>query len=232
MRLVLSKTVSAGGGAPAKNHQPSQPPPRKQSAPAPSTQLKIKTKIKLPTGSIPKPKAKQSPAKSTPTTPSTPKHTPATASTPKYTPTTHYTPKHTPTTPKRPGHLAEKNKKTNLHKSKSPKKKLKKCTTTTTKSAHISPAKLPTPSKKKRKALHIVNCNWRPIGSGSTQAIRIANDSSPVQRQCFHSIRHWAEKDEVIRVRDCVKICSAEGLENIGKIMHLHYDESSSESSA
>lgn len=44
----------------------------------------------------------------------------------------------------------------------------------------------------------------------------------------FKSICLCLEKDEVIRVRDCVKICSAEGQENVGKIMFLHYDESSS----
>uniref|UniRef100_A0A915D3M5 BAH domain-containing protein n=1 Tax=Ditylenchus dipsaci TaxID=166011 RepID=A0A915D3M5_9BILA len=80
--------------------------------------------------------------------------------------------------------------------------------------------------RRKKKGLKIVS-NWRPVGSGFYQAIRIANDSSAVHRHCFHSIRHWAEKEEIIRVRDCVKICSSEGLENIGRIMHLHYDESS-----
>lgn len=29
----------------------------------------------------------------------------------------------------------------------------------------------------------------------------------------------------VIHVRDCVKVCSSEGLENVGKIMRLYYDK-------
>lgn len=70
--------------------------------------------------------------------------------------------------------------------------------------------------------------NWRPVGDGIVKPIRFINDSLPVKRRCFSAIRHWAEQDEVIRVRDCVKICSAEGFENIGKVMHLHYDEASS----
>ncbi|KAI1719436.1 bromo adjacent homology domain-containing 1 protein [Ditylenchus destructor] len=93
-------------------------------------------------------------------------------------------------------------------------------------SAKHSPAKgksLPSP----KKGFRLINCNWRPVGGGFRRSIRLGNDSLPTERTCFHAIRHWADKEEIIRERDCVKICSAEGQENVGKIMFLHYDESS-----
>lgn len=70
--------------------------------------------------------------------------------------------------------------------------------------------------------------NWCPIGEGFYQDIQCANGAAPVRRLCFSEIHHSSEQYEIIRVRDCVKICSSESLENIGKVLYLFYDEATS----
>jgi len=45
--------------------------------------------------------------------------------------------------------------------------------------------------------------------------------------RCYNAINHYRERDEVVRVRDCVKVCSSEGLENIGKVIRIFLEEAS-----
>ncbi|KAH7660490.1 bromo adjacent (BAH) domain-containing protein [Aphelenchoides avenae] len=66
--------------------------------------------------------------------------------------------------------------------------------------------------------------NWTPADQGTYQPVILALDAPPVQKLCYEAIRHNRE-NVVIHVRDCVKVCSSEGLENVGKIMRLYYDK-------
>uniref|UniRef100_A0A914C6L0 BAH domain-containing protein n=2 Tax=Acrobeloides nanus TaxID=290746 RepID=A0A914C6L0_9BILA len=77
-----------------------------------------------------------------------------------------------------------------------------------------------TPKKPKR-----IKSNWQPIGKPVDKMVRLCNDASPSIQQCYTAIKHRHETDEIIRVRDCIKVRSAEGLENIGKVMNFYVDE-------
>ncbi|KAI6225465.1 Bromo adjacent-like proteiny domain-containing 1 protein [Aphelenchoides fujianensis] len=72
-----------------------------------------------------------------------------------------------------------------------------------------------------------IKSNWRPVDEGKLQDVRFAGESQFQRRRCYDAIRHQREYDEVIRARDCVRVRSSEGLENVGKIVRLFLDDSS-----
>lgn len=74
----------------------------------------------------------------------------------------------------------------------------------------------------------IINSNWRPINEGYYQYVKTDDDVKPVRRLCFDEIHHYIEHKEIIRIHSCVKIYSAEGSENIGKVLNIFYDETNS----
>lgn len=60
---------------------------------------------------------------------------------------------------------------------------------------------------------------------GHMEDFRLSHENQSKKRRCFKAIQHTREHDETIRVRDCIKVQSDEGLENIGKVVRLFLDE-------
>ncbi|CAD5224610.1 unnamed protein product [Bursaphelenchus okinawaensis] len=69
------------------------------------------------------------------------------------------------------------------------------------------------------------NSNWRSVDEGVYKELRLPTELQYKKRICYNAIRHSKEQDEIIRIKDCVRVCSSEGLENIGKIFRIFYDE-------
>ena len=95
-------------------------------------------------------------------------------------------------------------------------------TTTTIKSLH---------GRGRRRARNIIRSVWRPEPDGDgvephEEEIRLSHELAPQRRRCFNAIRHTRERDEVIRVRDCVRVRSAEGNEYVGKVIKIFLDNS------
>ncbi|CAD5231839.1 unnamed protein product [Bursaphelenchus xylophilus] len=80
---------------------------------------------------------------------------------------------------------------------------------------------------RKRRQIPSFSSNWRPLDEGYLCDLRLPTELQSKKRICYTAIRHMKERDEVIRIRDCVRVCSSEGLENIGKIFRLFFDEDS-----
>lgn len=71
--------------------------------------------------------------------------------------------------------------------------------------------------------------NWRPLNPiGIKKRIQIEPDMPLVEKQCFEAIQHCADPDEIIKLGFCVRVCSAEAQENVGKILHFYYEPNSS----
>lgn len=71
--------------------------------------------------------------------------------------------------------------------------------------------------------------NWRPLNPiGIKKLIQIEPESPLVEKQCFEAIQYCADPDEIIKLGFCVRVCSAEAQENVGKILHLYYEPNSS----
>ncbi|KAI6186718.1 Bromo adjacent-like proteiny domain-containing 1 protein [Aphelenchoides besseyi] len=82
--------------------------------------------------------------------------------------------------------------------------------------------------KKERRVRSVpIKSNWQPVDEGQIHDVRLAHETQYQRRRCYAEIRHQRERDEVIRVRDCVRVRSSEGLENVGKIVRLFLDDSS-----
>lgn len=74
-------------------------------------------------------------------------------------------------------------------------------------------------SKGKRRSGYIpskrhikIQSDWQPVDAGQYFEFRLGHDVQATKRLCFNAIQHNRERDEVIRTRDCVKVCSSEGL--------------------
>ncbi|KAI6213677.1 Bromo adjacent-like proteiny domain-containing 1 protein [Aphelenchoides besseyi] len=80
--------------------------------------------------------------------------------------------------------------------------------------------------KQKRVRSVSIKSNWQPVDEGQIHDVRLAHETQYQRRRCYAEIRHQRERDEVIRVRDCVRVRSSEGLENVGKIIRLFLDDS------
>ncbi|KAH7713518.1 bromo adjacent (BAH) domain-containing protein, partial [Aphelenchoides avenae] len=90
----------------------------------------------------------------------------------------------------------------------------------------VDVAEAPPPKLLRRSKLNALASafQWEPLGEGTYRHVRIAGSTEPQHRMCFDAIRHKKEGD-VIRVKDCVKVSSAEGLESVGKVAWLFFDE-------
>jgi hypothetical protein len=84
--------------------------------------------------------------------------------------------------------------------------------------------KLISPTKNSRKVAKY-NSVWQPMDPGHMEDFRLSHENQSKKRRCFKAIQHTREHDETIRVRDCIKVQSDEGLENIGKVVRLFLDE-------
>jgi hypothetical protein len=70
-----------------------------------------------------------------------------------------------------------------------------------------------------------IQSDWQPVDNGQLLDVRLHNETQAQKRRCFKAIQHSLEKDEVIRIRDCIKVRSSEGLENIGKVLRIFLDD-------
>lgn len=70
-----------------------------------------------------------------------------------------------------------------------------------------------------------IQSDWQPVDNGQLLDVRLHNETQPQKRRCFKAIQHSKEVDEIIRVRDCIKVRSSEGLENIGKVLRIFLDD-------
>jgi hypothetical protein len=77
--------------------------------------------------------------------------------------------------------------------------------------------------KNHHRTLRLIS-DWRPASEGVFCKVKIAIGQPPAMHLCYTAVRHRTMQ-EVVSVGDCVKIHSSENLENVGRIISLHYDE-------
>lgn len=57
----------------------------------------------------------------------------------------------------------------------------------------------------------VINSDWQPVDAGQIVDVRLGHETQSQKRRCYNAIRHSRELDEIIRIRDCVKVRSSEG---------------------